>query len=659
MNQTTDPCVDFHEFACGRYSRETVIPKGYTQVTTFTSINDQNQLVMKDIISSEITADEPKYLQNMKRFYKSCMDVAQIEKTGLAEYFKDPYSKDWPTIKPEAWDKANFHLNDLIARYVVVNTQALFGISASLDYKNSSRKVLFLHDPQLGLSQEYYSLPRNDSRILAYQKFIRDITVVLGANETTAEEDATDIVDFEIALSKIMVSKAERQNLNKVYNPVNMSQLMSLYPGLDIPRTIRALYGIANVTIPDDETVINMYPTYMEKLHETISNFSGRVVQNLFSFRYALGRIQDLSSRMREVRLDYDKVTRGKTEETPRWQSCLSSTSSAFWKGMSKQFVTRTFSETAKNYVEEMIDNLKTSFHQIIEEITWMAPPTKQAAYTKLAAMTFKIGYPDANFTHQEIETKYEQYQMQEDNYYSNWNLILTLSRIDSITSFRKPVDKNEWRMPPHDVNAYYSVSENEIAFLAGILQPPVFSQAFPDYINYGAIGMVIGHEITHGFDSQGSQFDSNGNLVNWWQPSDLEVFQQKAQCIRDQCSSFRMDEINMTLNGVNIHRESIADNGGLKESFGAYKKLVAKKGENPKLPVLGLTQDQLFFLAFGQFWCEKTTKESLINIVTSGTHPPGKFRIIGSLQNSEDFAKAYKCPRGSYMNPEKKCAVW
>ncbi|BFZ23085.1 hypothetical protein BsWGS_26124 [Bradybaena similaris] len=186
-----------------------------------------------------------------------------------------------------------------------------------------------------------------------------------------------------------------------------------------------------------------------------------------------------------------------------------------------------------------------------------------------------------------------------------------------------------------------------------------MFSQTFQDYINYGAIGMVIGHEITHGFDILGSQFDADGNLVNWWQKSDREIFMNKSKCIQDQCSSFRMDEVNMTLNGINMFKESIADNGGLKESFRAYKKLVCRKGENPVLPHLGLTQDQLFFLAFGQLWCEKITRESLINQLTSGTHPPGKFRIIGTLQNSEDFARAYNCPSGSYMNPVEKCGVW
>ncbi|CAG5129964.1 unnamed protein product, partial [Candidula unifasciata] len=443
MNRTTDPCVDFHEFACGRFSRETVIPKGRFQVTTFTSVSDQNELVMKDIITGFITADEPKYLQNMKRFYKSCMDVEQIEKTGLAEYFKDPYSKDWPTINPKAWDEVNFNLKDVIARYAKVDTQELFVVASGLDFKNSNRKVLFVHDPQLGLTREYYSLPRKDPLILAYQKFIKDITVALGANETTAEKDATDLVDFEMALSKIMVSEAVRQDFNKAYNPVNVSYLASLYPELDIPGTIRALYGIANVTIPDDETVINMYPTYMEKLHETISNFSGRVVKNLFSFRYAVDKITDLSPRLKKVMLDFEKVMNGKTEETPRWQKCLSSTSSAFWKGMSKQFVARTFSETAKNYMMEMIGNLKTSFHQILEESAWMAPPTKQAAFKKLAAMASKIGYPDTNFTNKEIETMYQHYTMQEDNYYPNERLAEELTRIEFAASFRKPVDKN------------------------------------------------------------------------------------------------------------------------------------------------------------------------------------------------------------------------
>ncbi|BFZ23108.1 hypothetical protein BsWGS_26147 [Bradybaena similaris] len=457
----------------------------------------------------------------------------------------------------------------------------------------------------------------------------------------------------------IMPSSAQRHDFNKVYNLVKMSELATMYPMFNISRVIRTLFATSNISIPDDETVMNMFPAYMTNLNSVLNRFSRRDIKNLFSFRFTLKRVEDISKRMREVWLNLDKVFSGKTEEAPRWQTCLSKTSSIFWKGMSKQFVARTFSEQAKSYVEEMIDNLKESFRAIIEESSWMSPPTKEAAYKKLAAMKSKIGYPDTDFTNKDIETTYERYNMLEDNYYSNRELATRLSYLDSLALLRKPVDRKEWDMAPHDVNAYYSPTNNEIVFPAAILQIPMFSQTFQDYLNYGGIGTVIGHEITHGFDIKGSQFDADGNHVNWWQKSDREVFLNKSVCIQDQCSSFWMPEVNMTLNGMHAFDESIADNGGLKESFRAYQKLESRKGELSVLPHLGLTQDQLFFLAFAQLWCEKTTRENLIYQLTTGVHPPSKFRIIGTLQNSEDFAEAYNCPSGSYMNPVEKCAVW
>ncbi|CAG5114629.1 unnamed protein product, partial [Candidula unifasciata] len=258
----------------------------------------------------------------------------------------------------------------------------------------------------------------------------------------------------------------------------------------------------------------------------------------------------------------------GNMAESPRWEVCLDSSASVFWKGMGRRYVDKTFSQAAKLYMEGMIENLKSEFQKMIEENTWMSQDTKKEAYLKLAAINKKIGYPDTDFTEDDIDKFYENYTMSEDHYYNNRVLNNKLSNLESILSLRKPVDKKEWSMAPYEVNAYYSRSVNEIAFPAGILQSPFFSQTFQDSMNYGAIGVVIGHEITHGFDDQGSQYDAKGNLRNWWQATDRENFVKRTQCIVNQNANFRVDEINMTLNGINTQGESVADNGGVKESF-------------------------------------------------------------------------------------------
>ncbi|BFZ23830.1 hypothetical protein BsWGS_26869 [Bradybaena similaris] len=659
MNFSANPCTDFSEYACGRFIKEAVLPEGRTRVGTFSVLGDENKLIMKDIIAQDIKQTDRQYLKDMKRLYMSCFNESRIEDVGLAPYLNESaFIDDWPTLNPD-WKGDNFTLNEVIARYERVYIEPIFSYYASTDMMNSSRKVLYLSEGNLGLSMEYFGKPRNDSFIMAYETYLIETAVALNATRATAERDAKEVVDLEIALSKIMVPREDRRDSSKQYNPVLLSDLSNLYPQLDIPGAIRAAFDTANLTLEDDERVINRFPTYIGNISLVVQNFTSRTLQNLFGFKYALSRVGSLTRRMREIRLKFDTVYTGNKAESPRWEVCLDSSSAVFWKGMAKEYVNRTFPETAKRYMEGMIGNLKAEFKKMVEENTWMSDKTKTEAYKKLEAIKQKIGYPDFNFTETDIEQFYENYTMTEDNYYTNRVRTNILSNLEGIVTLRKPVDRNEWSMAPYEVNAYYSRSVNEIAFPAGILQSPFFSQTFQDSMNYGAIGVVIGHEITHGFDDQGSQYDAAGNLRNWWQPTDRENFVKNTKCIVDQNSGFRVDEINMTLNGINTQGESVADNGGVKESFRAYKELVRKNGENPTLPGLELTQDQIFFLAYGQLWCDKMTPQRYISQVTTGVHPPGKFRIIGPLQNSPEFAKAYNCPQGSYMNPAKKCSVW
>ncbi|BFZ23835.1 hypothetical protein BsWGS_26874 [Bradybaena similaris] len=273
--------------------------------------------------------------------------------------------------------------------------------------------------------------------------------------------------------------------------------------------------------------------------------------------------------------------------------------------------------------------------------------------------MKRKIGYPDGDFEEADIEEKYRQYIMKADDYYGNKVLGHKLSKLADLATYGKPANKNKWFMPPHETDAYYGWLHNEIVFLAGIMQPPFYSEKFIPAMNYGAIGAVIGHEIMNGFDDEGKQFDENGTFRNWWAPEDQEDFENKTQCIVDQISKIYIDEINMTLNGERTKAKSMDDIGGLKLAFRAYKKYVNTLAQPSRIPGLYLSRDQVFFVSFAQIFCGKYTHQGLVYLVKSGQHLPGKYRILGVLQNSEDFAKAYNCPKGSFMNPVDKCNVW
>ncbi|GFN96416.1 endothelin-converting enzyme 1 [Plakobranchus ocellatus] len=660
MNPEADPCTDFAEFACGNFYKTATFNEGESKTSPFSILADKNNKITKAIVSEDPKPEDWAYAKNMKNLYKSCMDEEKIEEIGVEPYLQTSYAKEWPTLIGQNWTgESQFDLDNVITRYFGVSVEPIVSVAIAQDLMNSSRYAIYLYDPDVFFTRVYFMRPRNDSVLMAYERYLRDTAIYLGAKADVAAKDAADVLDLEIRLSKITVPQEQRRNSFKMYNPTTLAALWTNYSYMDIPRGLRASFAIANLTLDDDQEIIVPFPSYYNQLESVINSTDKRTLQNIFGFKYALSKVGSLTEKLRQISFEFSKVYTGKTERTPRWKTCLSQASGAFSLGVSKEFVRRQFSESSKAYMNVMIDNLKASFNEILQEATWMGNDTKAEAHQKLAAMGRKIGYPDEKFSHEEIEEEYKSLVMTTDNLYKNQDTLFWNSLIKLLKRTTQPVDKTKWHMAMFEVNAYYSGTENEIVFPAGILQPPFFSKMFPDSMNYGAIGMVIGHEITHGFDDRGSQYDKEGKLRMWWQPEDRARFIEKGQCIIDQYGNFTDELAEMKLNGINTQGENVADNGGLKESYRAYKKMTMEKDDAKLLPGLKLTHDQLFFLAFAQLWCHKSTKARAIVDVSNGVHSPGNFRLMGTLQNSPDFAKAYKCPVGSPMNPEKKCSVW
>ncbi|KAK3784342.1 hypothetical protein RRG08_017916, partial [Elysia crispata] len=660
MDQSMDPCEDFDKYACGNFYQTVALEDGETRKNSFSLVSDRNNDFLKSILAEETKPGDRDYMINAKNLYKSCMDEGKIEEIGVQPFLNTSYAKEWPTLIGENWaGEASFSLDDFNERYMSVSVDPFFSFAVTSDIMNSSRHTIWLTDPMLCLSRQYLTRARNDSVLQAYEKYLKDYAVALGAAPRTAARDAAAFLDLEMQLANITVPPEERRDYFKMYNPTRLRDLRQNYSYIDIPRGIRAAFTLANMTLEDDQDVTLLFPSYFEKLEAVLATAEKRTLMNLFGFMNALTRVRGLTKQLRKIDLEWAKVYTGTTQELPRWKKCLGYATSTFSLGISKEFTRRKFSEDSKHYMDIMIDHLKDSFRNILHDASWMSDKTKGEAFLKLDAMGRKIGYPDRDFDDEHFSEKYENLTMATDNFYQNSGTIFWTGFIKHLRKLSKPVDKNAWGLEPYEVNAYYSPPENEVVFPAGILQPPFFSDIFPDSINYGAIGMVIGHEITHGFDDQGSQYDKKGVLRNWWQQEDKAKFKDKRQCLVDQYGAFRVDAVGMNVNGINTQGENVADNGGLKESWRAYKKLVKEKGEEKRLPGLGLTHDQVFFLGYAQIWCDKMTKQRAILSLSNGVHSPGRFRTIGVLQNSPDFAQAFRCPAGSPMNPEKKCSVW
>lgn len=325
-------------------------------------------------------------------------------------------------------------------------------------------------------------------------------------------------------------------------------------------------------------------------------------------------------------------------------------------------FVRRYFDENSKRDTLKMTNELQTSFREILNTIEWIEPSTKLLAELKVNAMSLKIGYPDYILSHEELNNKYNDLRIEPEKYFENTLSVLIHLTRQEHSKLGQPVNKTVWHTAPAVVNAYYSRNKNQIMFPAGILQPPFYHRHFPKSLNYGGIGVVIGHELTHGFDDKGRLFDRDGNLHRWWTDMDIKGFHERAQCLISQYGNYTVAEVGIKVDGENTQGENIADNGGIKQAFRAYNHWLKNNPSSIQseiLPGINATHTQLFFLNFAQVWCGAMRPEATRSKLKTAVHSPGKFRVIGTLSNSDEFAKEYNCPIGSPMNPQQKCIVW
>lgn len=660
MNISVNPCEDFDKFACGNFYKTAHMDEDETVTSVLSRIVEETSYLLKDILEEEIKEDDYDYVVNMKNLYKSCMDEESLEEIGTKPYNNTPQYKEWPTLIGEDWpSEETFDLNDVITRYMEVAIEPIFSYDIGPDPMNTSRNIIELAEPGLGLSREFLLLPRNESIVQAYERYYTQVAIALGADALVAHKDAAEFVKLERQFAQIKASRDESKITGDRYNPTTLAELGTTYSYIDIPRGIRAAFALVNITVEDDFVVNVDFPEFYEKLESILQNADKRTVMNKIGFAYALRQTRGSTKRLRDIRLDFVQKVTGMFGAQQRWEICQDQVASVFPMPLAKEYTRKRFSEDSKEYVTTMVGNIERAFRGQLRDAAWMGESTRSEAYAKLDKMTLKIGYPDTQFSHKELEEYHKNLTMSADNNYENMETVFWTFYLRKLKELHKPVDKARWHMAPFETNAYYSISDNEIVLLAGLIQPPLYSKEFPDSLNYGALGSMVGHEITHGFDDEGRLFDQDGTFRDWWDKEDMQRFKTKSDCFVEQYNKFRDERVGMNVSGFNTLGENVADNGGLESSYNAYKELVGKKGAGRRLPGLDLTHDQLFFLGYAQTHCEKATKQSALLDLMFDQHSPDRFRTLGTLQNSPDFAKAYNCPLDSTMNPEKKCSVW
>ncbi|XP_046742992.1 neprilysin-2 isoform X2 [Diprion similis] len=663
MNPEVEPCDNFYEFACGGFEASTIIPDDKTSVNTFSVISDKLQEQLRASIEEPIRDDEPKPFRLVKNLYKACMNKTAIEKVGLKPLHRIlKQLGGWPVIEKDNWNENDFNWVDSVYRFrkIGYSVDYFLDFSIGVDLKNSTKRIIDFDQASLGLSREYLSKGPEDKIVKAYFEYMVDIAVILGADEDRARRELSDSLEFEIKLANISLPNEKRRNATLLYNPMTVAELKKNYPSVDWKVYINTLMA-GRVHVDDDEIVIVNVPSYISDLETLMTVTPKRVQANYVIWRATGASVSYLNELIRNRQLDYSTALSGKTEREARWKECVDIVSSSLAGSTGALYVRKYFKEDAKKNAVEMVADIRHEFTKILEKVDWMDEKTRKAALEKAASMATHIAYPDELLDDKKLEEFYDGLELSPNDYMGS---ILNLTLFGTEYSFerlRKPVNKSDWvsHGRPAIVNAFYSSIENSIQFPAGILQGAFFNNDRPRYMNYGAIGFVIGHEITHGFDDQGRQFDKEGNLVDWWESETKERYLEKAECIIYQYGNYTVESVGLNLNGINTQGENIADNGGIKEAYLAYKDWVKRNGPEPKLPGLKYTPEQMFWVSAANTWCSKYRPEAIKLRITTGFHSPGEFRVLGPLSNMKEFAADFNCPIGSAMNPERKCSVW
>jgi len=641
MDRTANPCVDFYQYACGTWMANNPIPADQSRWGTFDQLADRNRAVLRGILEKAAVNSPQRSAveQKIGDFYASCTDEATIDKLGSKPLAPELQRIDAIQSKDQVVDE--------LVRLHLQGAEVFFNFSSAPDYKNSTQMIAAADQGGLGLPDRDYYLkddPKSVKLREQYVAHVQKMLELLGEAPAQAAADAQAVLRIETDLAKGSLDRVTRRDPNQTYHKMSVKELAALSPSVDWPKYFAALgtpaFTELNVSVPE----------FFKALNVVLNNTSVADLKVYLRWHLLHSEAPLMAKPFLDENFHYFKqILTGTTELEPRWKRCVEATDDDLGFALGQKYVEQTFPPEAKTKVLGMVREIEAMLGQDIQSLDWMTPATRQQAMVKLHAVTNKIGYPDKWRDYSSVKIVRGE-AVGNDERASEFEVRRTLGKIG------QPVDRSEWNMTPPTVNAYYSPLQNNINFPAGILQPPFFDNKMDAAVNYGAIGSVMGHELTHGFDDQGRQFDAEGNLHNWWTPEDAAEFEKRAQCFIDEYSAFTpVDGVH--LNGKLTLGENTADNGGVHLAFLALMKSMEGKPQPPKID--GLTAQQRFFLGYGQVWCQNVRPEAARMRAQIDPHSDGRDRVNGVLGNMPEFRDAFACHEGQPMVHAPACRVW
>nr|XP_004657773.2 membrane metallo-endopeptidase-like 1 [Jaculus jaculus] len=675
MDPSQKPCDDFYQYACGGWLRRHVIPETSSRYSIFDILRDELEVILKGMLENSTTKDRPA-VEKAKLLYRSCMKESVIEKRDSQPLLNIlEVVGGWP-VAMDKWNETIGPTWELERQLAVMNAQfnrrVLIDLFIWNDDQNSSRHIIYIDQPTLGMpSREYYFNEGSNQKVReAYLQFMTAVATMLRKDlnlpkdNNLVQEDMAQVLELETHLANATVPQEERHDVTTLYHRMDLEELQEKFnlKGFNWTLFIQTVLSSVQIELlPDEEVVVYGIP-YLQNLEDIISIYSARTMQNYLVWRLVMDRIGSLSQRFKDARVNYRKVLYGTTVEEVRWRECVSYVNNNMESAVGSLYVKEAFPEDSKNMVSELIDKVKDVFVATLDELGWMDEESKNKAQEKAMSIQEQIGYPNyiLEEENRHLDEEYSTLNFSEDLYFENGLQNLKASAQRSLKKLREKVDQNLWIIGAAVVNAFYSPNRNQIVFPAGILQPPFFSKEQPQSLNFGGIGMVIGHEITHGFDDNGRNFDKHGNMLDWWSNFSAQHFREQSECMVYQYGNFSWDLAgHQNVNGLSTLGENIADNGGVRQAYKAYLQWMAEGGKDQLLPGLELTYSQLFFINYAQVWCGSYRPEFAIQSIKTDVHSPLKYRVLGSLQNMDAFAEAFHCPQGTPMHPKERCRVW
>jgi endothelin-converting enzyme/putative endopeptidase len=643
MDKSIDPCVDFYRYACGGWQKKNPIPPDQTSWSVYDKLFQDNLDFLHGILeqAASTTGQRDTVTEEIGDFYAACMDEATVEKRGL--------SAIQPDLDAVAQLSSTKDMAALLARLqLVYGGSIVFAAGSTQDPDNSEQVIAELDQGGLGLpDRDYYTKDDAKSQEIRkrYLQHVQKIFELMGDGPERARQNADTVVRMETVLAKASLTQVERRDPYKLKHEMKVADLSQLAPNFDWPTYYREAkypnFEILNVDTPD----------FFKKVSE---RFAAEPLQNwkiYLRFQVADSASPHLSSIFVQENFDfYRKYLRGAKEQRPRWKRCVSYVDHNLDDALGQVYVAKVFSPELKQDTLDMVRRIEAAMAGRIRALDWMSPATKQEALAKLAGIRNKIGYPDK-------WRDYSSIKITRDDFAGNMARAAAFESHRWINKIGKPVDHGEWMVPPPTVDAYYNSQMNDINFPAGVLQPPLYDAKMDDAPNYGDTGGNIGHELTHGFDDEGSQFDAKGNLKSWWTKEDRDQFNARTKCVKDQYSQYlAVDDV--YVNGELTLGENVSDLGGEILAYVAWKGATKDK----KLERIdGLTPEQRFFIGFAQWDCANERPEDLRIRAMTDPHSPAQCRINGVVVNMPEFAQAFSCKSGQPMvkPPDKVCRVW